>query len=123
MRHAHERLERFYARALELYPAGFRAEYGEAMAQAFHDALEDPEWKRGPMLRTTARDLAVSLGKEWMAMMRTSLTRPALVCVSEHGTCFHAADCPWIRGRSVIRLQAAEAKKRFRPCKTCRPEL
>ena len=43
-------------------------------------------------------------------------SRPALVCVSEHGTCFHAADCPWIRGRSVMRLQAAEAKKRFRPC-------
>ena len=57
----------------------FGAEYGEAMAQTFRDALGDPEWKRGALLRTTAWDLVISLAKEWTAMMRTSLTRPALV--------------------------------------------
>ncbi|HEU5350970.1 MAG TPA: hypothetical protein VFU55_05195 [Terracidiphilus sp.] len=79
MKPEYARLEQWYARALGLYPMRFREAYDETMAQAFHDALEDPGWKRGPLLRTTARDLAVSLGKEWLAMMFSSLTRPALM--------------------------------------------
>lgn len=74
-----ERLEGWYARALRLYPAPFRAAYEAPMRQAFKDALADSEQRRGALLRMTLRDLAASLWREHMAMAKEMFGRPALV--------------------------------------------
>lgn len=73
------RLERLYALGLRLYPAAFRDAYAPLMQQAFRDALGDPALPRRSLIRMTIRDLVTSLFKEHMAMLRDSLTRPALV--------------------------------------------
>jgi len=73
------RLEGWYARALRLYPAAFRAAYEGPMRQAFRDALADGELRRGALLRLAVRDLAVSLWREHMAMAKETFGRPALV--------------------------------------------
>jgi hypothetical protein len=72
-------IEQLYARALRLYPLGFREIYGTAMEQAFRDALQDDELPQRLLVRIVVRDLMVSLVKEHLAMLRDSLTRPALV--------------------------------------------
>ena len=48
--------------------------------------------------------------------------RPQMVCVTLHGQCYHRPRCKNIRGRKAMRIPLAEAKKKFRPCKVCRPE-
>jgi hypothetical protein len=68
-----------YARALRLYPPGFREVFAPAMEQAFRDALRDDELPRRLLVRIVVRDLMISLVKEHMAMLRDSLTRPALI--------------------------------------------
>lgn len=73
------RLEGWYARALRLYPAPFRAAYEGPMRQAFRDALADGDLGRGALLRLAIRDLAVSLWREHMAVAKETLGRPALV--------------------------------------------
>lgn len=74
-----ERLEGWYARALQLYPAGFRAAYAGPMRQAFRDALSDGTLERGATLRLAARDLAVSLWRVHVTMAKETFVRPALV--------------------------------------------
>lgn len=72
-------MEQLYGRAIRLYPEPFRAMYAAGMEQAFRDALRDDELPRGLLFRIFVRDLAISLLKEHLAMLRDSLTRPALV--------------------------------------------
>ena len=72
-------IEHFYAVALRLYPARFRAAYARAMQQALRDALADPAVSRFTFLPLLFRDLVVSLVKENFAMVRESLARPILV--------------------------------------------
>jgi hypothetical protein len=72
-------LEYFYCLALRLYPARFRAAYATAMGQAFRDALRDSSLVRRDFIPLVLRDLITSLIKEYFAMMRDSLLRPALV--------------------------------------------
>ena len=73
------RLEGWYARALRLYPAGFRAAYEGPMRQAFRDALADGTLERGALLRVAIRDLTMSLWREHMAMAKETFGRPAMV--------------------------------------------
>jgi hypothetical protein len=73
------RLERAYALAVRLYPARFRAAYGAAMLQAFRDARAARSLARAEFARTILRDLAVSLAKEHLAMLREAFGRPALL--------------------------------------------
>jgi hypothetical protein len=49
------------------------------MEQAFRDALQDDELPQRLLVRIVVRDLMISLVKEHLAMLRDSLTRPALV--------------------------------------------
>ncbi|HLY42049.1 MAG TPA: hypothetical protein VKR52_12625 [Terracidiphilus sp.] len=79
MKAPRSRFEYFYAAALRLYPARFRAAYAAAMQQALHDALADPDVSRATFLPLLIRDLMVSLVKENIAMVRESLARPVLV--------------------------------------------
>ena len=72
-------VERVYRAALRLYPPRFRAQYADAMAQAFRDALGDNSVRLGSFLPLVVRDLVVSLAKEYGAMMRESVSRPLLV--------------------------------------------
>jgi hypothetical protein len=65
------RIERVYAFALRLYPP--------VMQQALRDALRDDGLPRASLVRLMIRDLTISLMKEHMAMLRNSLTRPALI--------------------------------------------
>lgn len=74
-----ERLEEWYARALRLYPAGFRTAYEGPMLQAFRDALADGTVGRGAMLRLAIRDMAASLWREHMSMAKETFGRPAMV--------------------------------------------
>ena len=72
-------MERLYQRALALYPRRFREAYAPAMRQTFHDALRDKSLPRSTLLTLALRDLVTSLFKEHCAMLRDSLTRPALI--------------------------------------------
>lgn len=79
------RMERLYARALQLYPRAFRDAYAETMRRALRDALEDGELPPGLLARTLAKDMALSLIKEHCAMVNGSqqsvvfyLGRPAV---------------------------------------------
>lgn len=76
---AADAIERLYARALRLYPAAFREIYALAMHQALRDALRDKALPTGTLIPLMFRDLIASLIKEYIAMLRDSLTRPALV--------------------------------------------
>lgn len=73
------RLERLYALALCLYPACFRQTHGPAMRQAFRDALKDRTLPRLALIQLVLRDLASSLAKEHIAMLRETFARPALL--------------------------------------------
>lgn len=68
-----------YGRALRLYPAHFYAAYSAPMRQAFADALSDPSLPRNAFLFTTLTDLAASLCKEHLHMLRETFDRPALL--------------------------------------------
>ena len=74
-----EKLERLYGLALRLYPEPFRETYSPAMRQAFRDGLADTAFPRRQMLAIVARDLATSLAKEHLAMLRDTFSRPVLV--------------------------------------------
>jgi hypothetical protein len=74
-----EILEGLYAIALRLYPAGFRAQYGPAMNQTFRDAIQDVSLSRRTFLPMVLMDLATSLTKEHISMIRETFLRPALV--------------------------------------------
>ena len=71
--------ERLYDRALRLYPQAFREVYAPAMRQAFRDALRDESLPRRTLIPLILCDLATSLVKEHIAMLRDSILRPALV--------------------------------------------
>lgn len=72
-------LERLYCGALRLYPARFRESYAPAMRQSLRDALGDETFSQRKLILLILRDLAVSLVKEHIAVLRDSLLRPALV--------------------------------------------
>jgi hypothetical protein len=74
-----DRLERFYALALRLYPAPFHDEYGPSMRQAFRDALRDRTLSRRSLIPLVLRDLVTSIAKEHLAMLRDTFARPALI--------------------------------------------
>lgn len=76
---AFSRLERLYGRALRLYPAPFQAAYADAMRQAFRDALGDHNLSRRGLIPRMLIDLAVSLAKEHLSMLRDTFIRPTLV--------------------------------------------
>lgn len=78
-RRADERLERYYAAAVRLYPKRFRAAHAEPMRQAFRDALADAELNRRGFLWLAARDLTASLVKEYAAMLRETFGRATLI--------------------------------------------
>lgn len=71
--------ERVYNRALCLYPGPFRECYAPGMRQALRDALRDDSLPKRKLILLVLRDLATSLIKEHMAMLRDSLVRPALI--------------------------------------------
>jgi len=72
------RLEFLYALAVCAYPRSFREAHAAAMRQVFRDALADNDFPRLRFLLIALRDFATSLLKEHLAMMRDTLTRPAL---------------------------------------------
>ena len=71
--------EWLYVNALRLYPAPFRETYAPAMHKALCDAMRDNGFSRRELLSLIIRDLLTSLAKEHLAMLRDSLTRPALI--------------------------------------------
>jgi hypothetical protein len=74
-----EQLERTYAAVIRLFPARFRAGYGEAMRQAFCDGLSDPACANQRFVPVAFCDLLTSIGREYMNMLRETYARPALV--------------------------------------------
>jgi hypothetical protein len=76
---ATDRLERLYALATRLYPTPFREAYAPAMRQAFRDALRDDTQSHHTLIPLVLRDLAVSLTKEHLSMLRDTFSRPALL--------------------------------------------
>ena len=73
------RLEWLYSAALMLYPPPFREAYAPAMRQTFSDALQDRTLSRRTLIPLVLRDLATSLAKEHLAMLRETFSRPALL--------------------------------------------
>ena len=73
------RLERLYALALRMYPAGFQAAFATAMRQTFRDALADRTLARRTLIAIIVKDLITSLCKEHIAMLSETFARPALV--------------------------------------------
>jgi hypothetical protein len=73
------KLEALYASATRLYPCDFRRRNAVPMRQAFHDALEDPSHSHAVFLAVTLCDLATSLLKEHVAMLRDTFARPVLI--------------------------------------------
>ena len=73
------RLERLYSAALRLYPPPFREAYAPAMRQTLRDALQDRTLSRRTLIPLVLRDLATSLAKEHLAMLRDTFSRPALL--------------------------------------------
>lgn len=71
--------ESLYARAVRLYPAPFREDYGAALQQAFRDALADRTLPRRVLIPLIVKDLILSLAKEHFAMLRETFGRPALL--------------------------------------------
>lgn len=74
-----DRIERFYAFALRLYPARFRMAYGSTMLQAFRDARADGSLSRSALARLILTDLVTSFAKEHLAMLSEAFGRPALL--------------------------------------------
>lgn len=74
-----DRIECLYAFALRLYPGRFHSVYGLAVLQAFRDARADASISRANLARLILRDLAFSLLKEHLAMIRETFGRPALL--------------------------------------------
>jgi hypothetical protein len=77
--HSPARLESLYAAAVRLYPPVFHEQYADAMRQAFRDALADSSLSRRILIPQVLRDLATSLTKEHLAMLRDTFSRPALL--------------------------------------------
>jgi hypothetical protein len=73
------RIEGLYAVALRLYPPAFREQYAATMRQAFRDALADRSLSRRTLIPLVLRDLATSLPKEHLAMLRDTFSRPAVL--------------------------------------------
>ncbi len=71
-------LETLYALAIRLYPRRFREDNGIAMRQAIRDAAAHGDLTRGDLVWLVLRDLSTSLLKEHFAMLRDTMTRPAL---------------------------------------------
>jgi hypothetical protein len=74
-----DRLLGFYARAVRLYPRAFREAYGPSLRQTFRDALDDSAISRRALIPLVLRDLATSLAKEHLAMLRDTFARPTLI--------------------------------------------
>jgi hypothetical protein len=72
-------IERAYRCALWLYPVHFRECYARAMIQSLRDALADSSFSRLVFLRILLKDLIQSLIKENFAMLRETISRPALL--------------------------------------------
>ena len=70
---------RFYRWATQLYPQPFRSVYAAAMQQTLRDALNDQTIPHRFLAAVLIRDLAISLVKEHLAMLRETYSRPALV--------------------------------------------
>jgi len=73
------RLVNLYAMAVRLYPQPFREAYGPSLRQAFRDALDDGSLSRRALIPLVLRDLASSLLKEHLSMLRDTFARPALI--------------------------------------------
>ena len=73
------RIEHLYATAIRLYPARFREIHGISMRQTFRDALDDRTLSRRTLIPLVLRDLATSLAKEHLSMVRDTFGRPALI--------------------------------------------
>lgn len=74
-----DRLDRLYARAIQLYPSRFRETHGASMRQTFRDALADSAFSQRKLIPLVARDLVQSLIREHSAMLRDTFARPTLV--------------------------------------------
>jgi len=74
-----DRLLGLYAMAVRLYPRPFREAYGPSLRQTFHDALRDHTVARRVFIPLVLRDLAASLAKEHLAMLRDIFGRPVLL--------------------------------------------
>jgi hypothetical protein len=74
-----ERVEKLYNLALRLYPERFRLAHRPAMLQAFRDAWRDASLPRRQLCSLIVSDLAKSLVKEHVAMIRDAFGRPALL--------------------------------------------
>jgi hypothetical protein len=74
-----DRVEKLYLFALRLYPQRLRAAYRLAMLQAFRDARRDASLPRRQLLSLIVVDLAKSLAKEHLTMIRDAFGRPALL--------------------------------------------
>ena len=74
-----DRLMSLYAMAVRLYPRAFREVYGASLRQTFRDALDDRTLSRRALIPLVLRDLALSLAKEHLAMLRDTFGRPALI--------------------------------------------
>jgi hypothetical protein len=74
-----DRAERLYASALRLYPGRFRAAHHAAMLQLFRDARRDLDLPRRQFFTLVCFDLAISLAKEHLAVIREVFGRPALI--------------------------------------------
>lgn len=72
-------LEIFYAHALKLYPAEFRAAYAEPMQRVLADTLADAPQNLRKLAFLIFRDLIFSLVKEHLRMLRETYGRPALL--------------------------------------------
>jgi hypothetical protein len=74
-----DRLLNLYAMAVRLYPQPFRDAYSHSLLQTFRDALNDRSLSRRALIPLVLRDLATSLAKEHLTMLRDTFGRPALV--------------------------------------------
>ena len=62
--------ERLYAVLLRLYPAVFRREYGEAMAEAFRDGYRDHRRRRARFWLSIIVDVGLSACREHLQVWR-----------------------------------------------------
>ncbi len=73
------RLESLYARLLRLYPGPFRRCWESPMRQAFRDALADHAIPRRRLIPLVLSDLAKSIFREHLSMLRDTYARPQLI--------------------------------------------
>lgn len=71
--------ERIYGWTLGLYPTDFRDAYATGMRQVFRDALADHAAEPIRFYFLIARDLVISLAKEYLAMARSGFQSPILL--------------------------------------------